>query len=165
MKKKSRMWITLVPLIAVMVAIFCFSAQPSVESANTSSGLVFGVIRLTIPDFDNLSARDRWETHKVVELIVRKAAHMAEYAALGFFAYLHAFTANPDKRKKTFLVSLLFCALYAASDEIHQAFVPGRYATVVDVGVDTVGSLIGILIISAVITAAERRKKKKCRIK
>ncbi len=36
--------------------------------------------------------------------------------------------------------------LYAASDELHQSFVRGRHASPIDVAIDTVGLLIGLLV-------------------
>ena len=41
--------------------------------------------------------------------------------------------------------ALALGVLYAASDELHQAFVRGRHASPVDVAIDTVGLLIGLL--------------------
>ena len=36
--------------------------------------------------------------------------------------------------------------LYAISDEIHQLFVPGRTGCILDVGIDTLGIITGIII-------------------
>jgi len=44
----------------------------------------------------------------------------------------------------TLIFSLIFCLFYAASDEIHQLFVPGRGAKATDVLIDGIGALIGI---------------------
>ena len=41
--------------------------------------------------------------------------------------------------------ALIFVALYATSDEIHQAFVPTRQASVWDVLLDTTGGAFGLL--------------------
>jgi VanZ family protein len=35
--------------------------------------------------------------------------------------------------------------LFGASDELHQAFVPGRQSTLIDVGIDAVGAFLGLL--------------------
>ena len=42
--------------------------------------------------------------------------------------------------------ALALGVLYAASDELHQAFVRGRHASPIDVAIDTVGLLIGLLV-------------------
>jgi VanZ family protein len=38
----------------------------------------------------------------------------------------------------------VFCILYAISDEVHQLFVLGRGAQVVDVLIDSLGAFVGI---------------------
>jgi VanZ family protein len=59
------------------------------------------------------------------DLILKTVGHAVEYAA--------------------FLVSVL----YAASDEYHQTFVPGRSGRLVDVGVDTIGALVALLVVGS----------------
>lgn len=48
---------------------------------------------------------------------------------------------------KPILYSLLFLSLYAAIDEIHQYFIPGRYADVLDWVADVIGGTIAILLL------------------
>ncbi len=59
------------------------------------------------------------------DLVLRKAAHLAEYAILG--ALLARATRSP-------LVAVALAALYAVSDEVHQTFVEGRVGAPLDVG-------------------------------
>ena len=51
------------------------------------------------------------------------------------------------KEQKRILISLCIGILYATSDEIHQAFVPGRGPQVTDVMIDSMGVVLGILIV------------------
>jgi len=76
-----------------------------------------------------------WDT------IVKKGGHMMGYALLAF-AYAHGLGWN----KKRWWLPWLLAVLYAASDEFHQSFVPGRNATPVDVGIDSIGAGIGLLV-------------------
>lgn len=74
-----------------------------------------------------------WDT------ILRKGAHMSEYAVLA------ALVANAiGKRKWQLELALAVSILYSASDEIHQLFVLKRVGSVIDVGIDTVGIIIGL---------------------
>ena len=57
------------------------------------------------------------------------------------------------------LRALLAATVYAASDEIHQAFVPGRGSAVTDVLLDSAGALCGILIVCLIVRAVCQRKK------
>lgn len=70
------------------------------------------------------------------DLVLRKIAHLTEYAILG--ALLLRAAAAP-------WVAIALGALYATSDEIHQHFVRGRHAAWYDVVLDTVGVTIGVL--------------------
>lgn len=66
---------------------------------------------------------------------LRKLAHAAEYAVLGALL----------ARAVGDLPALWLGIAYAVSDELHQSFVPGRAASLFDVGVDSAGLLVGIL--------------------
>ena len=63
----------------------------------------------------------------------------------------YAYTTDKTKKQQTF-GSLLFGAFYAATDEVHQYFVPGRSARVFDVGIDTLGVITGIIIFTIIIS-------------
>jgi VanZ family protein len=70
------------------------------------------------------------------DYVLRKFAHVTEYAILGAFL-LRALA----REVPAFLAALA----YAASDEIHQRFVAGRHASPVDVAIDAIGITIGLL--------------------
>ncbi len=69
------------------------------------------------------------------DLLLRKLAHMTEYAVLGFLL-LRALGRE--------LPAVVAGVAYAVTDEIHQTFVPGRHGVWYDVVVDGVGILIGV---------------------
>ena len=48
------------------------------------------------------------------------------------------------KIKHSLFVAVLFCFLYACGDELHQLFISMRSARILDVWIDTCGSLTGI---------------------
>ncbi len=72
--------------------------------------------------------------------------HAAEYLGL---AVLVARALNGGLQRpippRTMLFAFLLCALYALSDEIHQMFVPNRYADYTDVLSDVGGATIGLV--------------------
>ena len=70
------------------------------------------------------------------DLVLRKAAHITEYAILA------ALLRRGDR-----LVAWAFAlaVAYAASDEFHQTFVRGRHGSPVDVGIDAIGVAIGLM--------------------
>jgi VanZ family protein len=71
------------------------------------------------------------------DLVLRKIAHAAEYAVLG--ALLARALGRPG-------VAVLAGVLYAVSDEVHQVFVPGRLGSPIDVAIDAVGVVAGVLL-------------------
>ena len=52
----------------------------------------------------------------------------------------------------------LIAALYAASDEIHQLFVPGRSGQLSDVILDSAGALAGVAAFTVLCWLINRRK-------
>ncbi|MBI4034819.1 MAG: VanZ family protein [Candidatus Chisholmbacteria bacterium] len=85
------------------------------------AGVIFGLSSIpTLPRVEILW----WD------FILKKSAHVIEYAVL--FYLLHR-TGLSVKR------AFLWGLVYAASDEIHQRFVPGRTSRLTDVGVDALG--------------------------
>jgi VanZ family protein len=70
------------------------------------------------------------------DLILRKLAHMTEYAILAILL-LRATSASAW--------AFGLAVAYASTDEVHQTFVRGRHGTPVDVGIDAVGALLGLL--------------------
>jgi VanZ family protein len=79
--------------------------------------------------------------------VLRKCAHVTEYAILGFLLL------RATGRE---LPALVLGVLYAASDEFHQHFVHGRHASPVDVLIDSVGLLIGIFVIQRLVLQSRR---------
>jgi VanZ family protein len=74
-----------------------------------------------------------WDT------VLRKGAHVTEYAIFGLLL-LRAVGRE--------LPAFLLGVSYAITDEVHQHFVSGRHASPIDVAIDSVGILIGILFLS-----------------
>ena len=60
---------------------------------------------------------------------------------------------------KPALYSIIFCFLYACSDEIHQMFLDGRTAKIMDVCIDTCGSMIGNMICFVIDRIKNKYKK------
>jgi VanZ family protein len=75
-----------------------------------------------------------------------KLLHVGAYAVLGFLLY-RAFSAM-DKGAtivRLIAMSIFLTALYGASDEIHQYFVPSRSAEFLDFAADAIGGILGVM--------------------
>ena len=71
------------------------------------------------------------------DLVLRKLAHVCEYALLGFLL------ARGVRRPA---VAVVLAAAYAVTDEVHQTFVEGRHGAPRDVAIDTFGALLGVFL-------------------
>jgi VanZ family protein len=128
--------------------------------ASTKLGSPENTSRFIVPFLLWLNPHMSWETIERVHHGVRKTAHAVEYAMLGFLIWrvVHSAAALAWHRPAWhFRFALLLAALYAASDETHQIFVPGRQAAVRDVLLDTCGAGLGL----AVTWCALRMRKSK----
>ena len=128
MKRKVLLMLSWSAVIAVCVCIFLFSGTVAEESSEQSSAIIEWIQTIFGVAF--------------TDFVVRKAAHVLEYTALGFFsanAFYYTF-----KKIKIIFAAFGFSFLYSISDEIHQLFVPGRAGQIRDVLIDTAGIAAGI---------------------
>jgi VanZ family protein len=78
------------------------------------------------------------------DLVLRKAAHVAEFAVLGALLYRAlSVSGQPFGNGRAAAWAWLVGAAYAASDELHQHFVPGRQASALDLAIDAAGVAVG----------------------
>ncbi|WP_279160357.1 VanZ family protein [Thomasclavelia cocleata] len=122
-----------IPAIIWMIFIFIMSHTNGNESSNQSNFIVKIVL-----EFININ-------HETLSFMIRKTAHMSEYAILLLFIYYGLYKTITYKYQ--LLISLLITFIYACSDEFHQLFIPGRSGQFMDVLIDTSGALIMLLII------------------
>src|SRR3712207_1360567 len=73
------------------------------------------------------------------DLIGRKIAHALEFALLG--ALVLRAVGWPS-------VAVALGSFYALTDEVHQAFVPGRVGSPLDWAIDTVGVVLGVVVLA-----------------
>ncbi len=71
-----------------------------------------------------------------------KTAHFLAYGIMGFL-FARAFRIHLYKMRWVLFFAVLSAALYGASDEIHQYFVPGRNCDIYDWIADLTGAFLG----------------------
>ncbi|MHB9027609.1 MAG: VanZ family protein [Candidatus Latescibacterota bacterium] len=67
-----------------------------------------------------------------------KFVHLLEFGLLGMFLY-HFFRSPQPLVSHPWIATVIVGVLYAASDEIHQLFTPGRMCELADFIVDSIG--------------------------
>lgn len=159
----SRKWfVSLLPAFIMMVIIFIFSSKTAVESNDSSSVIATLVLETKEQIFGTSDNNSGDITIEFINHIVRKAAHMTEYAMLAILLGIHFFTIKVST-KKFFILNISICVLYAMSDEFHQLFVDGRSGQIGDVGIDSIGVVFGTLIFYLFIKKNMNRKNQRIR--
>lgn len=126
MKRKKTGMIWLIFTIIWMSVIFSFSAKKAVESEGMSHSVGKEIGRLIVPQFTSWSEERQEQFAKMIDFPVRKCAHATEYAVLGVLILRTAYSFSEDSGKRSMLICWCAGTAYAASDELHQLFVPGR---------------------------------------
>ncbi|MCS7300134.1 MAG: VanZ family protein [Fimbriimonadales bacterium] len=135
-------WIPATLWIAMLLAIFYFSSQAG--SPENSAGWIRAVLRWLAPSLAEqlTEAQLYW-----LNFLFRKTGHGTGYFLLTLLGYGAFRVSFGQARACALRWAALTSLLRAVIDEIHQAFVPGRTGTPVDVGIDAVGILLAVWII------------------
>jgi len=156
---KTKRIVCLLLVLLWMGAIFAYSAKNAADSTVQSRwvGKVFGSI--VVADWEDWTPQQQEAFAAKWDHVVRKTAHVAEYAVLG--ALLTALLLIwPSSRRHAWKVAVPVGVLYAVTDEIHQRYVPGRACRLSDVWIDAAGVVLGCLLalgIYALIAGRRRR--------
>jgi VanZ family protein len=119
-----------------------FSASGDAFSAGHTSRIIGPLLQWLFP---TISAGQI----AAVQLAVRKASHMLEYAVLSWLVWRAL--ARPQRHQpqpwswRLAGIVLAVCLIYATSDEFHQCFVPSRMGSVLDVLWDGCGATLGLI--------------------
>lgn len=87
-----------------------------------------------------------------LEIVLRKGAHFLEYAVLSLLIWRIFFRVQDLPLNKSVYLSLLFTAIYAASDEFHQSLVTGRTGKIIDVVFDIVSAFLFLRLLTVIVS-------------
>lgn len=132
--------ILIILLIIWMITVFCFSNQQGETSGSTSGKVIKAILKIFTKDVSE-------EKIQKLQLPIRKLAHFTIFSIGGVLAIMLLNQYNIPLIQKI-IYSQLIITIYAATDEFHQRFIPGRTASIWDVLIDSAGALTAILIIS-----------------
>lgn len=145
MKKNILRIILILLLLGTFYIIFGFSSQDGEKSGSLSRRITEKIATL-IPQIQEKSKLEKENIMNTMESIIRKMAHFSIYTVVGLLLMALVSTYN-IKEKNRLIISLTTGIIYATSDEIHQSFVPGRSPMITDIVIDTMGVILGILLI------------------
>ena len=121
---------------AWMGVIFFFSTD--LFSGPQTSRVIGPFLKWFVPDVSDETIRD-------IQLVIRKAAHVLEYAILSILSCRAlAQRAAPSPLPLAALgQAVLIAVAYAALDEWHQSWTDERFGSPLDVAIDSVGATVG----------------------
>lgn len=141
--------LSFLPAILMMYVIYSFSAQTGEVSGQLSYKISYKIVETKNQLLnENKSSAELAVSADIIHFYVRKAGHMTEYfllaVAISFPLYVYGV-------RGIWLVILagIICVGFAGLDEYHQSFVADRGPSLRDVGIDSIGALIGILMVQA----------------
>lgn len=144
-----------------MALIFSLSSQNAAVSSGTSGNVIRLIAGIFRPGFGSMPVAEQAEIVASLQFLARKSAHFSIYMILGVLSFLAVISYEKLLFVLRLAISCTVCLLYAASDEIHQLFVPGRSGEVRDVMIDFSGAALGILLSMLVFLLICRIKKKR----
>jgi VanZ family protein len=124
------------PVVAWM--IFIFIGSTDLLSAEHTSRFIGPFLRWLTPDVSDATVAS-------VQLVVRKCAHLTEYAILAALLF-RAFRQSQPRVGRVLAMSFALAAVYAALDEFHQSYVALRTGSPWDVLIDCAGAIAGVFI-------------------
>ena len=152
--------IFLAATLSWMIVIFSFSAQPADDSGATSQGVGAFLAELFVPGYGDWSMQRQEAFVEKIDHPVRKAGHLTEYAILGTLVTGTVFSFGL-RGKRAALTAEGVGVLYAASDEFHQLFVPGRGSQITDVLIDASGFAVGVAAVFVIFRLMSRYRQKR----
>lgn len=151
-------------LVLLYLIIFSFSEQDG-----DTSGSISGMIAEKCVEILCVLSGKNWSQQQMLAMAghmegpIRKCAHFMEYTCMAVLVYIIWRPWKPCN-KRLYLLVILWVAVSAAGDEIHQLFVPGRCGSMSDVMLDTCGGIFGLWCCVAVEKIYCHKKEKKCMI-
>lgn len=151
----------------MMYVIYSFSAQTGEVSGELSYKIAYQIVETKNELLNEHKSYDElYYAADSIHYYVRKAGHMTEYFLLAVAISLPLYVYRV-RGIWLMLLAGIVCVGFAGFDEYHQSFVAGRGPSLKDVGIDSLGALIGILLVQAFCwstlhnPSGKRRRKKK----
>jgi VanZ family protein len=137
--ERSAMWLWLWVLVWLLVI---YGASSDSASSRRSSRIIGPIARWLYPSITDPQLEN-------VVFVVRKSAHMTEYAILAILLWRAMRRGSPligsGLASRAALASWVLATAYAMTDEFHQTLVPNRTGQWEDVAIDSAGAALGIL--------------------
>lgn len=165
MEKEKSIYINILRIILVILLlctffiIFGFSSQNGEQSGGISRKVTETILKVS-SNYNKLEEEEKEVVLHRTESIIRKIAHFSIYTVVGCLL-MGLLSTYKLKDKWRMIMTIVIGILYAISDEFHQSFSPGRSPKVTDVYIDTLGVLLGILLILLILKMHDKNNYKR----
>ena len=132
-------------LLGTFFIIFGFSSQDGETSGGISRQVTETILEKS-NKYNNLTKEQKNKVSHQAEKVIRKIAHFSIYTLVGLLL-MGLLSTYKIKNKWRIIITIIVGILYASSDEFHQSFSPGRTPKITDVYIDTLGVLLGTLLV------------------
>jgi VanZ family protein len=135
-------------LWAIVISLF----STDLFTAEKTGHFIAPILHWLFPQASN-------ETIDLLHFMIRKSAHFVEYFVLSILILRGIRSGRHGARLGWALAAIALAGGYAALDEFHQSFVPGRTAAVSDVLLDTSGGIAAQAIAALVMLWGDVRRR------
>lgn len=118
--------------------VFIFIGSTDLMSAEHTSRFIGPFLRWFAPEITDATIAS-------VQLVVRKCAHLTEYAILAALL-CRAFRQSIVRPWCAAFLAFVIAAIYASLDEFHQSLIASRTGSPWDAVLDCLGAVIGLII-------------------
>lgn len=136
-------------IVALITAFVFLNSAMDYESSHNASGNVTNII-----------TANKQSNNRVIELIIRKMAHMIEYAFLGIAVISLNFCLKKQYGKSFYGFALFYALAVAVTDEHIQSY-SDRTSSTEDIIIDFVGALLGFFLVHLVVSVARKLGKRR----
>ena len=157
--------LSVILVIIWLLVIYSFSDTVGIISGNQTRSMFHNLISKTSRFLYGINILNQEftedtisETVEEYHPIFRKLCHLFVYFMLGIFSYLSIIVIFGKGTLFSSILTIFFSLGYSIFDELHQASVPSRTCTPMDVAIDTLGAIIACILVSTIVHY--RRKKK-----
>ena len=147
-RREWRIWLCRLLLVLNLVLIWGNSLLNGTASGQMSGGIVAFVMELL---------RIPASASELVHLLIRKLAHLTEFACLGALICWYLGMVK-EKTSYRCLLPVLLAMAAALVDETIQLYTPDRGPSLVDVWIDTLGAVLGMTALQLVCHLITRNK-------
>lgn len=153
MKKAIKIILLLAIAVGWMFCIYKLSGMNSSKSNGKSADILSIIIADALDVTNDYGITNSHPSDAKIERAsvlmntpMRKVMHASVYLVLAFFLMILLNIISDHKYYLlTIIIALILCVVFAITDEYHQMFVAGRTGQTMDVVIDSIGAVVGLI--------------------